>query len=74
MVLVPKYSTEERECKTSGCTSLAIHKRSRCFEHLPRTRIEKWLNLHKRKLELFRTLFGLLAFVMQVIILIVVLT
>jgi len=72
--LVPKYSSEARVCKTKGCTNIAIHERNRCFSHLPRTRFEHWLNLHNHKMELLRTLFGLFAFVMQVVILILLLT
>ena len=73
MVLVPKYSTEERECARDDCTALAVHDRKHCFKHLSRTRFEQWLGVHNRKMELARTLYNCLAFLMQVLILILLL-
>lgn len=74
MPIVPKLSTEERKCKTKGCTHVAVHDRNRCFKHLPRTRFEAWLDLHNHKMELMRTLFGFFAFIMQFIVLYILLT
>lgn len=67
--LVPKLSTEERECKMKGCTNIAVHERKRCFKHQPRTRLEAFLDLHNHKMEFLRTFFGLMAFILQLVIL-----
>jgi len=38
-------------------------KEGKCFKHMPRTRFERWLNLHNHKMELMRTIFAAAAFI-----------
>ena len=72
--MIPKLSEKERQCSRERCENIAVSGQDECFKHLPRTRFEWWLNLHNHKMELMRTIFACLAFIMQVVILILLLT
>ena len=63
------------KCIKNGCRDNQANLGTEyCLRHIKRSRWERWLNLHNHKMELMRTIFAFMAFILQLIVLRILLT